>query len=168
MTLTVEFVPELPDRDAYHALLVEYFGTVMPMLEALGGPSLLASEVAAEKMADLESSFPPHGRTVLAHQDGRLVGCGSLIDIGAGRGEMKRLYVRPEAQGQGLGWKLLDMRIAEARAMGLTRLVVDTVRGNTSMLNMYEKRGFNYIDRYEDNANPESFAPFLVFLEKHL
>ena len=78
---------------------------------------------------------------------------------------MKRMFVRPEAQGQGLGRRLFEMRIAEAKKMGCRVIYADTARGNRSMLSMYEKYGFQYIPRYPENANPPEFEPYLVFLE---
>ena len=47
-------------------------------------------------------------------------------------------------------------------------IYADTFKGNRSMLKIYESYGFTYIDRYEGNANPEEWAPFLVFLEYRL
>lgn len=77
---------------------------------------------------------------------------------------MKRMFVAPAARGTGLGRALFEARITEARAMGLAYLYADTFQGNRPMLNLYEKAGFSYIDRYPENANPVEFAPHLVFL----
>lgn len=45
-------------------------------------------------------------------------------------GELKRLYVRPEAAGNRLGKALVDMRIEAAREMGWRTLLVSTPIGN--------------------------------------
>jgi GNAT superfamily N-acetyltransferase len=97
-----------------------------------------------------------------------LIGCGVIRKIRPDAAELKRMYVRPDAQGLGLGRQLFEMRISEARDMGCTVLYADTVKGNTAMLTMYEKYGFKYIPRYAENANPAELAPYLVFLEHHI
>jgi GNAT superfamily N-acetyltransferase len=114
----------------------------------------------------LDEMLPPNGRLALARsQDGRLMGCGALRQIRPDAVEMKRMFVRPEAQGHGLGRRLFEMRIAEAKKMGCRAIYADTVKGNRSMLSMYEKFGFQYIPRYPENANLPEHAPFMVFLE---
>ena len=82
--------------------------------------------------------------------------------------EFKRMFVKPEAQGMGLGRHLFEMRITEARNMGCKSIYADTVKGNTEMLAMYEKFGFRYIPRYSENGNAQEMEPYLVFLERRI
>ncbi|WP_410482398.1 GNAT family N-acetyltransferase [Ovoidimarina sediminis] len=73
--------------------------------------------------------LPPKGRLAIARAvDGRLLGCGSLRRIRSDAVEMKRMFVRPEAQGQGLGKGLFDMRLEEARNMGCRAVYADTAK----------------------------------------
>jgi len=103
---------------------------------------------------------------LLAHgPDGQLLGCGVIRMIRPDAAELKRMFARPEVQGAGLGHKLFEMRMAEARQMGARAIYVDTAKGNTPMLSMYERHGFSYIPRHPENANPEAFAPYLVYLK---
>jgi ribosomal protein S18 acetylase RimI-like enzyme len=55
---------------------------------------------------------------------------------------MKHLYVRPAARGMGLGRRLIDARIADARAMGMTTLLADTFAANPEMPALYDRIGF--------------------------
>lgn len=48
--------------------------------------------------------------------------------------------------------------------MGWNTLLVDTVRGNAPMLELYKSLGFYEIERYAENANDEALAPYLTYL----
>ena len=78
---------------------------------------------------------------------------------------MKCVFARPEEQGLGLGKRLFEMRIEEARKMGCRTIYADTAKGNRPMLSIYERFGFNSIPHYPENANPPEFEPCLVYLE---
>ena len=166
MTIKLTFVSALPDPLAFEALMKEYYRVVLEKLIDAGGPVYSAEEMAADTMSHIDDLLPPHGRIMLAtDDDGTLVGCGVIRRIRPDAAELKRMYVRPEAQGAGLGRRIFEMRITEARRMGCRILYADTVKGNTAMLSMYEKFGFSYIPRYPENANGAELEPFLVYLE---
>lgn len=65
----------------------------------------------------------------------------------------------------GLGRRLREARIAEVRAIGCNRIFADTVRGNTPMLQLYERYGFRHVPRHEGNVNSPELDPFLHYLE---
>lgn len=169
MSYKLEFVTTLPDAAAFETLMQEYYQVMVGKLVGAGGRDQSAAELAADTMAHLDELTPPKGRILLATQnDGKLIGCGVLRKIRADAAELKRMYVRPEAQGSGLGRQLFEMRIAEAQKMGCTALYADTIVGNTAMLSMYERYGFKYISRYPENANAVELDPYLVYLELRL
>ncbi|WP_294230369.1 GNAT family N-acetyltransferase [uncultured Shimia sp.] len=169
MTVTPEFVSALPDPDAFETLMLEYYTIMASKLSDAGGPQLSAADLARDTLTHMQELLPPDGRTLLAHDEaGRLIGCGVLRKVRPNAAELKRMFVRPEAQGLGLGRKLFEMRIDAAREMGCTTLYADTVKGNRAMLAMYERLGFDYIPRYPENANPPELDPYLVYLERHL
>ena len=166
MHIETSFVDSIDDPNAFEDLLRAYYRVVLQSFEAAGGPRLDPDALARGSLEHKEEYLPPRGRLLLARNaDGRLMGCGTLRRVRDDAVEMKRMFVRPEAQGQGLGQRLFQMRMDEARAMGCRKVYADTARGNRPMLSIYERHGFAYIDRYPENANPEEFAPFLVFLE---
>ncbi len=105
------------------------------------------------ELAALPGAYaPPHGRLLLATHDGAPVGCAALRDAGAGRAEMKRLYVRPQARGLGLGRALAERIVEEARAAGYAEIVLDTLPTMGTAHRLYEQLGFRPIAPY--NANP--------------
>src|SRR5438876_9501792 len=72
-----------------------------------------------KELAELPGDYaPPSGRLLLAVEGDQVAGCIALRKIGAGVGEMKRLFVRPAFRGQGLGRTLTEAIIAEARKIG--------------------------------------------------
>ena len=141
----------------------------MTRFEALGGPKLDAGDMADDTLNDLGTLLPPRHRLLLVYDvSNTLLGCGSLNRIRDDADEMKRMFVRDAARGTGLGRALFEDIIAKARRMDLKWLYADTIKGNRAMLAMYENHGFDYIDRYPENANLEKFAPYLVFLRLKL
>jgi len=167
MTHRLEFVETIPD--GYRDLLIAYLKEILPTFETVSGIKIDSVEMADETLADPTHLLPPRNRLVVAYDEvNALVGCGSLRRIREDAGEMKRMFVAPSQRGTGLGRALFEERIAEARRMGLKWLYADTVKGNRPMLNLYEKSGFDYIDRYPENANPAEFARHLVFLRLKL
>jgi GNAT superfamily N-acetyltransferase len=69
-------------------------------------------------------------------------------------GELKRLYVRPDWQGTGLGRRLLDTVIAGARARGYARLRLDTLHRFAAANRLYEAAGFREIPQFNANRLP--------------
>jgi len=72
---------------------------------------------------------PPLGRLLLAIEGEQIAGCIALRPFGDDDCEMKRLYVRPEFRGQGLGKKLVTTLIDVARQTGYERMQLDTLPG---------------------------------------
>jgi ribosomal protein S18 acetylase RimI-like enzyme len=74
--------------------------------------------------------------------------------------EMKRLYLRPQSRGKGLGRVLADCVIAEARQIGYERMRLDTVEPvMKDAVAMYYKIGFRQIAPYR--ANPIAGAMYM-------
>jgi putative acetyltransferase len=76
------------------------------------------------ELAELPGAYaPPRGALLLA----RGAGCVGLRPIDETICEMKRLYVRPSARGTGLGRRLAEAVVAEARRLGYLHMRLDTV-----------------------------------------
>lgn len=98
---------------------------------------------------------PPEGRLLLVEFDNALAACGALRRIDADNCEMKRLYVRPQFRGKGLGRVVAERLITEARSIGYRHMRLDTVEPvMKSAVAMYRNMGFRNIDPY--CTNPEA------------
>lgn len=117
-----------------------------------------------QELAALPGAYsPPRGRLLLAVSDGRYIGCIALRPCdyaGEGACEMKRLYVRPEARGMGLGRLLAERIIAEARAIGYGKMVLDTLATMTPAMTLYRSLGFVETAAYY--ANPIAEARYFA------
>jgi carbonic anhydrase len=106
-----------------------------------------------QELAGLPGAYaPPTGRLFLASYRGRLAGCVGLRKIGDGICEMKRLYVRPEFRGLGIGRALALHLIKEAGALSYDRMRLDTLPLQMAeAIKMYRSLGFREIEPYYDN-----------------
>jgi putative acetyltransferase len=107
-----------------------------------------------EEMRTLPGKYsPPSGRLLLALWDERPAGVIALRALAeAGLCEMKRLYVRPEFRGHGIGRILAERVISEAAEIGYSRMRLDTVPGNMDRaIAMYRELGFRETVPYYDS-----------------
>jgi GNAT superfamily N-acetyltransferase len=106
-----------------------------------------------EELAALPGEYaPPHGHLLLAFVDGELAGCGALraltdVDY-ANSCEMKRLYVRPAFRRFGLGRLLAQALFDEARSVGYSTMLLDTLDDMGAARGLYASLGFEEIAPY--------------------
>ncbi len=103
------------------------------------------------EMAAMPGKYaPPKGVLLLARNKSRSpIGCVALRPMDdAGRCEMKRLYVAPEGRGIGLGRRLVEALIAEARRIGYREICLDTLPHMDEAMGLYGRLGFTAIPPY--------------------
>ena len=101
-----------------------------------------------EEVAALPGSYDP---ILLARVDGELAGCVALRPLEPSICEMKRMWVRPQFRGLGIGRELAIRIIGEARTRGYARMRLDTLPSMQSAIELYESLGFHDIAPYRYN-----------------
>ena len=105
-----------------------------------------------EEVEHLEIKYGlPFGRLYLVYYDGALAGCIGLRKIDELNCEMKRLYVRPQFRGKHIGGYLVKRIIEEAKEIGYTYMLLDTLPFLKNAIHMYKKYGFYEISSYNNS-----------------
>jgi putative acetyltransferase len=130
----------LADLADVKAMLLEY--------QAWVGVDLCFQNFARE-LANLPGDYtPPGGALFVARGGDGLIGMIALRRRDDDRAEMKRLFVRPAARGTGLGRRLAERVIVEARARGYREICLDTLPIMQDAQRLYTQLGFRDIDAY--------------------
>ena len=116
------------------------------------------------ELASLPGEYAaPTGHLLLAYVDGELAGCAALRALSdvdyANACEMKRLYVRPAFRRFGLGRTLAQALLDEARGVGYSAMLLDTLDDMESARELYTSLGFVEIPPYY--FNPIAGAHYL-------
>ncbi len=145
---------ELRDVDAGAA--VESVRTLFQEYQASLGIDLCFQGFAQE-LAELPGAYaPPAGRLYLALQAREPAACAALRPLGEKTCEMKRLYVRPPHRRRGIGRMLAQRALADARAIGYERVVLDTLATMHEAQGLYTALGFVETAPYAFNPVPAS------------
>ena len=117
-----------------------------------------------EELASLPGKYaPPDGQLFLACYNDKPAGCVALRRIDRQVCEMKRMFLYPQYLGKGIGRKLGEAIIRDARAAGYAIMRLDTSWRQQEAQALYSKLGFQRIDPYYDC--PPALKNWLVFFE---
>jgi putative acetyltransferase len=128
----VTIVAESPLQDDVRVLITE----LNAALHALTPPEF-CYHMTVEQMAGADTTV------FIARREGVAIACGALRRDADGVGEVKRMYTRPQYQGQGIGGRILDRIEALARREGFKRLVLETGDRHPAAWRVYERGGFS-------------------------
>ena len=155
-------------RHQVKELFWEYLQWANAMVAQEFGVSFDIKAMLVADMAQLDKFAPPAGRLLLAEWQDRMAGIAGLRRLDASTGEVKRMYVRPMARGQGVGRTLLQGLIAEARLMGYRLVRLDSARFMAAAHALYRSAGFQEINPYPGSEIPEAFQSNWIFMELSL
>jgi GNAT superfamily N-acetyltransferase len=117
-----------------------------------------------QELASLPGAYaPPGGRLLLATAGDGPAGCIALRPFGETSCEMKRLFVRPAYRGHGLGRILAERIVSDARDIGYSTMVLDTLPFMHGAIHLYTSLGFVPRSAYYDTPLQQT-----VFMEKAL
>ncbi len=110
-----------------------------------------------KELAELPGKYaPPKGRIYIATVAENIAGCIAVRPMDEeGICEMKRLFVREEFRGLGIGRLLAERIIADARKIGYRTMRLDTLQRMETARALYTTLGFNVIPAYYDNPMDE-------------
>ena len=134
------------------------------LLEALDAYQSALYPAESNHFLDVEALAGPAVRFFVARRGGLALGCVALRIDSGGYGELKRMYVTPEARGMSLGRQLLERVEAEARSEGLELVRLETGIHQPEALGLYRDAGYREREPFGDYA-PD---PLSVFMEKRL
>lgn len=136
-----------PVSDSDAAPLAELLREVMEEFGAAGAGSSLHDP----EMHDMAGAYAGEGSAYfVVESGGRLVGGGGLGPLAGGAPEMcelRKMYLRPEARGRGLGRAVLHRCLAVARQFGYQRMYLETRQTMTEARRLYERNGFTAVAR---------------------
>ena len=113
---------------------------------------------------DLASLSKPNVVFIVARDEQSVaLGCGAVV-LNESYGEVKRMYVRPEARGRGIAKKLIAALEASAYESGCRELMLETGPYQPEALSFYANQG--YVRRR--TFGPYSEHPLSVFMGKSL
>lgn len=131
------------DYEEAQAVIEEYVGT-------LGFD--LSFQDFDQEISDLERAYPaPDACILMATEDDIVLGCAALRPLDGDICEMKRLYVRPAGRARGVGRRLAEAVIEEARRMGYSAMRLDTIGTMHAANALYRSLGFREIPPYREN-----------------
>jgi len=85
----------------------------------------------------------------IAEIDNKIVGGGGIFPtngLPTDTCELVKMYLVPEARGAGLGSKLINICLEQAKANGFGKIYLETMNELKAALKVYEKMGFTYLD----------------------
>lgn len=117
-----------------------------------------------QELADIQVQYgAPNGCLLLVKNGEEAVGCAGVRRWKDDIAELKRMYLQPQTRGLGLGKKLLEAALENARQLGYRSIRLDTLPTMETAIALYRAFGFSDIPPYRDN-------PFegTIYLEKTL
>ena len=139
------------------------FGLDLPAL--LGQP---IAEYVAATLDKLCASEPPEGVFYVVRRDGTVVGMGGVRRTNDGASEMKRVFVRPDQRGGGLGATIVRRLVADAMSFGYSSMRLDSGPFMTSAHRLYEAEGFRDRPIYDGAEVPSELHHNWRFMERSL
>jgi putative acetyltransferase len=95
----------------------------------------------------------PQGGIILCKAGDEFIGCVGIRKIDSDTAELKRMFIKPAFQKQGIGKVLLQKAVELAKTLDYTAIRLDTLNYMTSAIKLYKQYGFYEIPAYYNNPN---------------
>jgi putative acetyltransferase len=137
---------------------------VIPLIEMLDAQMTALYPPESNHLLDIAALSDPAVTFLVVREGREAIGCGALLRDPRGWGEVKRMVVRPDRRGRGIGRRVLAELGAIARDARLPLLRLETGIHNTDALALYRGAGFVEREAFGD-YRPD---PLSVFMEKRV
>ena len=135
---------------------------VIALIEQLDAYQAALYPAESNHFIDLTALSQPNVLFAVARDDaGEAIACGALV-LGASYGELKRMVVRPESRGAGIGRALLAFLEREAQQRGCTVFMLETGIHQPEALALYERAGYRRCGPF----GGYTLDPLSVYMEK--
>ncbi|HTW09309.1 MAG TPA: GNAT family N-acetyltransferase [Acidimicrobiales bacterium] len=148
-------------------LFVEYVAWVFEQFRTVHGsdlPDARQAIVHAEFRAEYPKLLGDRGRMVLATLRGEPAAVGALKPLSGEASELKRMYVRPAFRGLGLGRRVVDYLVGEARSLGYLTVQLDSADFMTGAHRLYRSAGFVDRPAYQGEAARHGLVAHMLFM----
>jgi GNAT superfamily N-acetyltransferase len=108
----------------------------------------------------------PGGQIVMAIADGERIGCCALVFVKTGVFEVAKMAVSERYRGKGIGRRLLEYTIAQARRLGAHTLELASNTKLANAVHLYESLGFRHLP--PERVEPSPYARANVFMVLNL
>jgi len=159
-------------EDLEHAceLFFEFLTWAIEKSKELYNEDIDIDKMINHSMSEIDKGIfsPPHGRLMLAKEEGQTAGIACMKKIREDTCEIKRIYVRPGYRGKKIGQKLLDQLIQSVKEIGYSKILLDSARFMKEAHSLYRSAGFKEIEIYSETEMTEDFQKHMVYMELKL
>ena len=156
--LAIEIRPLLPGSDAtaFRTLneewITRYFTLEAKDIETLGDPE--------------SAILRKGGHIFMVYADAKPAGCVALLPMGNSVYELSKMAISPHLRGQGIGRRLLQHAIAQAKLIGAKSLFLGSSTKLPNAVHLYESVGFRHVR--PETLPPVPYTRANVFMEMAL
>ena len=97
-----------------------------------------------------------------------IVGMGAIHKLKQETGEIKRMYIKPEYRGKGLGKEMLQQLLDKGKEFGFSAVYLETGAFMTTAQHLYRSMGFYDREEYPETEVPPQLRHVWLFMEKRL
>jgi ribosomal protein S18 acetylase RimI-like enzyme len=107
-----------------------------------------------DELLGLKTMYSPtKGGVILCKNKNEFIGCVGIRKIDNNTAELKRMFIKPAYQKQGIGKNLLEKAVELAKDLNYKFIRLDTLNYMTAAINLYKNYGFYEIPAYYNNPN---------------
>ncbi len=93
---------------------------------------------------------------IVCYTDDVASGCGAFKEYGAGKAEIKRMFVKPAFRGRGIALSILSGLEKWAAELHFSECILETGKKQPEAISLYKKAGYAIIKNYGQYENVEN------------